>query len=82
MAVAQAHLRHLNPLPRNTGDVLRRYERVVVPEMNLGQLAGILRGKYLVDVIGYNRVRGVPFRAEELEGVLEHVIRGEVPANV
>jgi 2-oxoglutarate ferredoxin oxidoreductase subunit alpha len=82
MTVAQAHLRHLNPLPRNTGDVLRRYERVVVPEMNLGQLAGILRGKYLVDVIGYNRVRGVPFRAEELEGVLEHVIRGEVPANV
>jgi 2-oxoglutarate/2-oxoacid ferredoxin oxidoreductase subunit alpha len=82
MTVAQAHLRHLNPLPRNTGEVLKRYERVVVPEMNLGQLAGILRGKYLVDVIGYNRVRGVPFRAEELEGVLEHVIRGEVPANV
>src|SRR5882757_9710749 len=82
MAVAQAHLRHLNPLPANTGEVLRSYQRVVVPEMNLGQLAGMLRGKYLVDVIGYNRVRGLPFRAEELEGVLEHVIRGEVPANV
>lgn len=64
--VAQAHLRHLSPMPVNTGDVLRAYDRVVVPEMNLGQLRLLLRGRYLVDVVGYNHVRGLPFKAEEL----------------
>ncbi|MGI8870688.1 MAG: 2-oxoacid:acceptor oxidoreductase subunit alpha [Mycobacteriales bacterium] len=72
--VAQAHLRHLNPFPQNLGDVLAGYDRVVVPELNLGQLASLLRSKYLVDVMSYNRVRGLPFRAEELAGVLEKVI--------
>ncbi|MFI6577730.1 2-oxoacid:acceptor oxidoreductase subunit alpha [Nocardiopsis sp. NPDC050513] len=76
--IAQAHLRHLNPFPADLGEVLRRYDRVVVPEINLGQLALLLRGRYLVDVIGYNKVRGLPFRAEELAGVLQEVIdRGE-----
>jgi 2-oxoglutarate ferredoxin oxidoreductase subunit alpha len=69
-AIAQAHLRHLNPFPRDLGEVLRRYDRVVVPEMNLGQLALLLRAKFLVDVVGYNRVRGLPFGAAELEDVL------------
>jgi 2-oxoglutarate ferredoxin oxidoreductase subunit alpha len=64
--VAQAHLRHLNPFPDDLGDVLRRYERVMVPEMNLGQLALLLRARYLVDVVGYNQVRGLPLRAAEL----------------
>jgi 2-oxoglutarate ferredoxin oxidoreductase subunit alpha len=68
--VAQAHLRHLNPFPTNLGEVLRRYDRVVVPEMNLGQLALLLRAKYLVDVVSYNQVRGLPFTAGELEAVL------------
>ncbi|WP_067597681.1 2-oxoacid:acceptor oxidoreductase subunit alpha [Nocardiopsis listeri] len=72
--VAQAHLRHLNPFPANLGRVLARYERVVVPEINLGQLALLLRGRFLVDVIGYNKVRGLPFKAEELAGVLQEVI--------
>jgi 2-oxoglutarate ferredoxin oxidoreductase subunit alpha len=72
--VAQAHLRHLNPFPANLGEVLRRYDRVLVPEINLGQLALLLRGRYLVDVISYNRVRGLPFRAAELAGVIEDVI--------
>ncbi|WP_047870988.1 2-oxoacid:acceptor oxidoreductase subunit alpha [Nocardiopsis sp. RV163] len=72
--VAQAHLRHLNPFPANLGTVLHRYERVVVPEINLGQLSLLLRGRYLVDVIGYNKVRGLPFKAEELAGVLQEVI--------
>jgi len=67
--IAQAHLRHVNPFPHNLGDVLRRYDRVVVPEMNLGQLALLLRARYLVDVVGYNQVRGVPFGASELEDV-------------
>jgi 2-oxoglutarate ferredoxin oxidoreductase subunit alpha len=74
--IAQTHLRHLNPFPADLGEVLRRYERVVVPEMNLGQLALLLRAKYLVDIISVTQVRGMPFRAAELaemlEGVLEH----------
>jgi 2-oxoglutarate ferredoxin oxidoreductase subunit alpha len=64
--VAQAHLHHLNPLPRNTGEVLRRYEKVLIPEMNLGQLLQLVRAEYLVDAVGYNRVRGLPFKASEL----------------
>ena len=72
--VATAHLRHLNPFPANLGEVLHAYDKVVVPEINLGQLALLLRGKYLVDVISYNRVRGLPFRAAELEAVIKDVI--------
>ncbi len=72
--VAQAHLRHLNPFPTNTGELLRRYDKVLVPEMNLGQLALLIRGTFLVDAIGYNRVRGLPFKAEELESVINGVI--------
>ncbi|MFC4011079.1 2-oxoacid:acceptor oxidoreductase subunit alpha [Nonomuraea purpurea] len=72
--VAQAHLRHLNPLPANTGEVLKRYDKVLLPEINLGQLAMLLRARYLVDVISYNRVRGLPFKAEELAGVIQDVI--------
>jgi 2-oxoglutarate ferredoxin oxidoreductase subunit alpha len=64
--VAHAHLRYLNPMPRNTGDVLSRYERVLIPEMNLGQLLRLVRSEFLVDAVGYNRVRGVPFRSSEL----------------
>jgi 2-oxoglutarate ferredoxin oxidoreductase subunit alpha len=69
-SIAQAHLRHLNPLPANTGEVLRAYDRVLVPEMNLGQLALVLRARFLVDVVSYNRVRGLPFKAEELAEVI------------
>jgi len=64
--VARAHLRHLNPFPANTGDVLRRYRTVLVPEMNMGQLALLLRGKYLVDVQSFTQVRGLPFTTIEL----------------
>jgi 2-oxoglutarate/2-oxoacid ferredoxin oxidoreductase subunit alpha len=75
--VAQAHLRHLNPFPANLGEVLRGYDKVLVPEINLGQLALLLRGKYLVDVISYNRVRGLPFRAAELAEAIEEVLSHE-----
>jgi 2-oxoglutarate ferredoxin oxidoreductase subunit alpha len=76
--VAQAHLRHLNPFPSDLGDVLGRYDKVLVPEMNLGygfggQLAMLVRAKYLVDAIGYNRVRGLPFKAAELADVIRNV---------
>ena len=76
-SVAQAHLRHLSPFPANLGDVLKRYDKVLVPEINLGHLALILRGRYLVDVISYNRVRGLPFRAAELADVIQEVIAND-----
>jgi 2-oxoglutarate ferredoxin oxidoreductase subunit alpha len=73
-SVAQAHLRHLNPFPRNTGEVLRRYDRVLVPEINTGQLLKLVRAEFLVDAHGYNRVRGLPFRAGELEQAILAVV--------
>jgi 2-oxoglutarate ferredoxin oxidoreductase subunit alpha len=73
-SVAQIHLRHVNPMPADLGDVLRRYDRVVCPEMNLGQLALLLRAKYLVDVQSHTQVRGLPFRAAELAAVIQDVI--------
>jgi 2-oxoglutarate ferredoxin oxidoreductase subunit alpha len=70
--IATAHLRTVHPLPTNTGDVLKAFPKVLVPELNSGQLLGILRGKFLVDAVGYNRVEGIPILAEELEqGILE-----------
>jgi 2-oxoglutarate/2-oxoacid ferredoxin oxidoreductase subunit alpha len=72
--VAQAHLRHLNPFPANLGPVLSRYERVVIPEMNLGQLAQLVRSRFLIDAISYTQVRGLPFRAAELADMLQGVI--------
>jgi 2-oxoglutarate/2-oxoacid ferredoxin oxidoreductase subunit alpha len=72
--VAQAHLRHLNPFPENLGEVLGRYEKVVVPEMNLGQLATLLRAEYLVDTHSYNQVNGMPFKAEQLALAVQEVI--------
>ncbi|PVG82537.1 2-oxoglutarate ferredoxin oxidoreductase subunit alpha [Nocardioides gansuensis] len=68
--VAQTHLRHLNPFPRDLGDILSRYDKVLVPEMNLGQLSLLLRAKYLVDVVGYNEVRGLPLKAAVLADVI------------
>ncbi|MEU1402549.1 2-oxoacid:acceptor oxidoreductase subunit alpha [Streptomyces sp. NPDC005728] len=73
-SIAQAHLRHLNPFPRNLGAVLGRYDRVVVPEMNLGQLATLIRAKYLVDAHSYNQVNGMPFKAEQLAAALKEAI--------
>jgi 2-oxoglutarate/2-oxoacid ferredoxin oxidoreductase subunit alpha len=76
--VAQAHLRHLNPFPHDLGEILARYDKVLVPEMNLGQLALLLRARYLVDAIGYNRVRGLPLKAAELaEAIGELVAQAE-----
>ncbi|MFJ2951470.1 2-oxoglutarate ferredoxin oxidoreductase subunit alpha, partial [Streptomyces sp. NPDC087226] len=72
--IAQAHLRHLNPFPHNLGGVLARYERVVVPEMNLGQLATLIRAKYLVDAQSYNQVNGMPFKAEQLATALKEAL--------
>ena len=64
--VAQAHLRYINPFPKNLGEVLAKYDRVIVPEMNLGQLAMLLKSEFLKDITGYNKVRGLPFSTSEL----------------
>jgi 2-oxoglutarate/2-oxoacid ferredoxin oxidoreductase subunit alpha len=72
--VAHAHLTHLNPFPRNTGEVLRRYDKVLVPEMNLGQLLKLVRAEFLVDAIGYNRVSGLPLRASEIEDAVNALV--------
>jgi 2-oxoglutarate ferredoxin oxidoreductase subunit alpha len=73
-SIAQAHLRHLNPFPKNLGEVLARYDKVVIPEMNLGQLALLIRGKYLIDAISVTQVRGMPFRAADLAEMLQGVL--------
>jgi 2-oxoglutarate ferredoxin oxidoreductase subunit alpha len=67
LKIAHVHLRHLSPFPRNLGDVLRSYNTVLVPELNMGQLSRLLRAEYLVDAQSYNRIAGVPLRAAELE---------------
>ncbi|MEU2084596.1 2-oxoacid:acceptor oxidoreductase subunit alpha [Streptomyces albus] len=72
--IAQAHLRHLNPFPRNLGEVLRGYEKVIVPEMNLGQLATLVRARYLVDAQSFTQVRGLPFKAEQLATALKEAL--------
>lgn len=76
--VAHAHLRHLNPFPANTGEVLRRYRRVIVPEMNLGQLAMLLRAQFLVDIQSHTAVRGLPFQASEIADVIAQAVRPSV----
>jgi len=72
--IGHVHLRHLNPLPRNLGQLLKRYKKVLVPEMNMGQLVMMLRAKYLVDAQGYNKIQGQPFKVSELEGKIAEVL--------
>src|SRR5580692_1016921 len=72
--IGHVHLRHLNPLPANLGDVLKRYKQVLVPELNMGQLLWLLRAKYLVDAIGLNKIQGRPFKQSELEQKIEELL--------
>ena len=73
-SVGHVHLRHLNPLPRNLGDVMKRYKHVLVPEMNMGQLLMVLRAKYLVDAQGYNKIQGKPFKQSEIEQKIDEIL--------
>jgi 2-oxoglutarate ferredoxin oxidoreductase subunit alpha len=73
-SVGHVHLRHLNPLPKNLGDVLKRYKHVLVPEMNTGQLVMILRAKFLVDAQGYNKIQGKPFKQSEIEQKIDEIL--------
>ena len=72
--VAQVHLRHLNPLPRDLGDILKRYDRVLIPEMNLGQLSLLIRARYLVDAVGYHQVNGMPLKAAALAHAIADLV--------
>ena len=74
LKIGHVHLRYLNPFPKNLGAVLKRYKKVVVPEMNLGQLVLVLRSKYLVDAIGFNKVQGKPFKVSEIEAKIEELV--------
>jgi 2-oxoglutarate ferredoxin oxidoreductase subunit alpha len=70
--VALAHLRYLNPFPSNLGDILARYKKILIPELNMGQLRMLIRSRYLVDAIGYNKIKGKPFTVSELyEKIIE-----------
>jgi 2-oxoglutarate/2-oxoacid ferredoxin oxidoreductase subunit alpha len=72
--IGHLHLRHLNPLPANVGDVLKRYKRVLVPELNMGQLLWVLRAKYLVNAEGLNKIQGRPFKQAELDQKIEEML--------
>ena len=72
--VAQAHLRYLNPMPKNTGEVLRRYKKILVPELNAGQLRWLLRAQFLVDAVGLNKIQGRPFLVSEIEQKIEQMV--------
>jgi 2-oxoglutarate/2-oxoacid ferredoxin oxidoreductase subunit alpha len=72
--IGHLHLRHLNPLPGNVGEVLKRYKKVLVPELNMGQLLWVLRAKFLVDAVGLNKIQGRPFKQSELEQKIEEML--------
>jgi 2-oxoglutarate/2-oxoacid ferredoxin oxidoreductase subunit alpha len=72
--IGHVHLRHLNPLPRNLGEVVKRYKKVLVPEMNMGQLVMLLRAKFLVDAQGYNKIQGKPFKQSEIEDKIQEIL--------
>jgi len=75
-AVSHVHLRYLNPFPKNLGEILYRFKAVLVPEINNGQLVKLLRAKYLVPAVGFNMIRGLPLRSEEIEERIETILGG------
>ena len=75
-SVSHVHLRYLNPLPADLGDQLRRFKKVLVPEMNMGQLLKLLRAEYLVDAVGCNKIQGRPFKVSELTNRITRVLEG------
>ena len=75
-AVSHIHLRFLNPLPPDLGEILGRFDRVLVPEMNMGQLVRLLRAEYLVDAVGLNKIQGLPFKSSEISQKIERILEG------
>jgi 2-oxoglutarate/2-oxoacid ferredoxin oxidoreductase subunit alpha len=76
-AVTHCHLRWLNPLPKDLGDIMKRFKKVLIPELNLGQLRTIIRANYLVDAIGLNKVQGKPFSVAEVANKMEAILQGD-----
>jgi len=76
LSVSQAHLRYLHPFPRNLGAVLSRYKHVLIPEINNGQLIKLIRSQYLVPALGFNVIKGLPLRAEEIENRIDEILGG------
>jgi 2-oxoglutarate ferredoxin oxidoreductase subunit alpha len=81
-AVTHCHLRYLNPLPKELGDILGRFEKVLVPELNMGQLRTVLRAKYLVDAVGLNKVQGKPFSVSEVVEKIESILGGDTSTSM
>jgi 2-oxoglutarate ferredoxin oxidoreductase subunit alpha len=75
-SVSHAHLRYLNPFPKNLGDILQRFNKVLIPELNLGQLLLLIRGRYLVDAVGLSKVQGIPFKVSEIRAKCEELLEG------
>ena len=73
-AVAHCHLRYLNPFPKDLGDILKRFKKVLVPELNMGQLRMFIRAKFLVDAIGLNKIQGKPFSVAEVDAKIEKIV--------
>ena len=76
MKVAQAHLRYINPLPKNTGNELKKYKHILCPELNMGQLSKIIASEYAISVEAFNKIQGLPFRSSELETKIESILSG------
>ncbi len=76
-SVSQLHLRHLNPFPKNLGEVLYKFKNILVPELNLGQLIKVLRSKYLVPAVGLNKIQGLPFKSIEIETKIDEILKGK-----
>ncbi len=77
LKVAQAHFRYLNPFPKNTGSVLKRYKKIICPELNMGQLARFLKSEFLIEIESFNKIQGIPFKSSEIENKIERTI-GEI----
>ena len=75
MKVSQAHVRYLNPLPKNLGYLISRFDKVLVPEINDGQFVKLIRDKYLVDAIPFNKIMGIPFSSQEIKEKVLEIIR-------
>jgi 2-oxoglutarate ferredoxin oxidoreductase subunit alpha len=77
LKVSQAHLRYIHPMPKNTKEVLSKFKKILIPEINLGQLAKIIRSEFLIDVLQYNLVRGLPFRSSDIENQIVEILGGK-----
>jgi 2-oxoglutarate ferredoxin oxidoreductase subunit alpha len=77
LKVARAHFRYLNPLPKNTGEVLRSYKKILCPELNMGQLSKVLRNEFLADIESFNKIQGIPFKSSEIENRILTILGGK-----